>query len=454
MTKIKVGDVFVPGRLPQHTYVARNELALERHIQDYLDEKGDILTIAGPTKTGKSVLLRKVLTDPIWLEGANIGSAEDFWRGVGDKLGIFTEIGRSSNESHQVSGGIGASLGVPKVFTISADGKYAYTDTDGSTASVSRPIADVCSAALTAADRTVVIDDFHYIERPVQTAIVRSFKPLVFDDSTIIFISTSHRTKDVVSSERDMGSRARLIEVKLWSAQSLIKIAELGFALLNVKDPGGRIAERLAKSSFGSPHLMQRFCRELCKSNEIYENRAIAVNLQEPPSWPTFFSTMIEKVPKDWGHKLLAGPKVHGQPRLIWNLKDGRAVDHYGLILAAITSTGPKLALTRDELKVAMDELVAGAGPTNDRTTKVLKQMSEIASRRLTEPQASEEDIDQEAESSDHHDDVQPVLEYVDDDANSALYIADPLFAFYLAYNEHEAAVASESADISVRVGH
>lgn len=454
MTKIKVGDVFVPGRLPQHTYVARNELALERHIQDYLDEKGDILTIAGPTKTGKSVLLRKVLVDPIWLEGANISSAEDFWRGVGDKLGIFTEIGRSSSEAHQFTGGAGGSLGVPKVFTVSADGKYAYTSTDGSTASVSRPIADVCSAALTATDRTVVIDDFHYIERPIQTAIVRSLKPLVFDDSTIIFISTSHRTKDVVSSERDMGSRARLIEVKLWSVPSLIKIAELGFKLLNVKDPNGRIAETLAESSFGSPHLMQRFCRELCKANEIFEDRAIALNLEEPGSWPTFFSTMIEKVPKDWGNKLLAGPKVHGQPRLIWNLKNGRSVDHYGLILAAITSTGPQLALTREALKMAMDELLEGPGPTNDRTTKVLKQMSAIASRRLTEPQALEDEIDLETVSADHHDDVQPVLEYVDDDANSALYIADPLFAFYLAYNEHEASLNSESTDISVRVGH
>ena len=56
---LRVGHVFVAGGLPTLTYVSRNERGLEQKITDYIEERHRILSVSGPTKTGKTVLLRK-----------------------------------------------------------------------------------------------------------------------------------------------------------------------------------------------------------------------------------------------------------------------------------------------------------------------------------------------------------------------------------------------------------
>lgn len=54
----KVREVFVPGGRPAVTYVPRGERHLEDEIADYLDARHKVLSVSGPTKTGKTVLLK------------------------------------------------------------------------------------------------------------------------------------------------------------------------------------------------------------------------------------------------------------------------------------------------------------------------------------------------------------------------------------------------------------
>src|SRR5699024_4772702 len=89
---VKVSKVFVPGKLPDYTYNPRSDLHLESLLSDYVDEAGSILTVAGPTKTGKSVLLRRVAQEPAWVDGQGIESVDEMWRRIGDSIGIFTDI--------------------------------------------------------------------------------------------------------------------------------------------------------------------------------------------------------------------------------------------------------------------------------------------------------------------------------------------------------------------------
>jgi hypothetical protein len=58
MDIVRVSQVFVPGKLPAYTYNPRPELSLEQQLNDYVEEAGSILTVAGPTKTGKSRVLQ------------------------------------------------------------------------------------------------------------------------------------------------------------------------------------------------------------------------------------------------------------------------------------------------------------------------------------------------------------------------------------------------------------
>jgi predicted ATP-dependent Lon-type protease len=75
---MRVGEVFVPGGFPEVTYVPRDELQLEERVRDYLDERFKVLSLSGPTKSGKTVLVKRVVPNAIWVSGGEISSATDF----------------------------------------------------------------------------------------------------------------------------------------------------------------------------------------------------------------------------------------------------------------------------------------------------------------------------------------------------------------------------------------
>src|SRR5262245_55679013 len=81
MKPISVHDVFVPNGVPTYTYVDRSDLKLERRLRDALEVARMVVSISGPSKSGKSVLIHKVIEADllIKLTGASIHSAEDIW---------------------------------------------------------------------------------------------------------------------------------------------------------------------------------------------------------------------------------------------------------------------------------------------------------------------------------------------------------------------------------------
>ena len=75
-------DVFVAGATPRVTYNPRDERHLEREINQYLEQgPGRTLSVSGPTKSGKTVLVERQLPrdETIWMEGQDLQSVEVFW---------------------------------------------------------------------------------------------------------------------------------------------------------------------------------------------------------------------------------------------------------------------------------------------------------------------------------------------------------------------------------------
>jgi hypothetical protein len=109
---ITVGKVFVPGGRPSVTYNPRPELGLERQVEEYLDERHRVLSVSGPTKTGKTTLLRSMLSDRVWVSGGEIRSLAEFWANVADRLGLYSVVEAESSTSGtstlsaEISGGI------------------------------------------------------------------------------------------------------------------------------------------------------------------------------------------------------------------------------------------------------------------------------------------------------------------------------------------------------------
>ena len=112
----KVGEVFVPGGQPVITYNPRDDLHLEQKVQDYLEERHRILSLSGPTKCGKTVLLKRVVPpESIWISGGAVRTAKDFWASAADKLGLHDqeESAAEIEEGETTGAEGGASGGTP-----------------------------------------------------------------------------------------------------------------------------------------------------------------------------------------------------------------------------------------------------------------------------------------------------------------------------------------------------
>jgi hypothetical protein len=95
-------------------------------------------------------------------------------------------------------------------------------------------------------------------------------------------------------------------------------------------------------------------------------------------------------------------------------LKDGRTVDIYGLVLHGLAHIRPDLvSIEYEELRAAIREVSNGQIPQLQEIARVLKHMSTIAA------------TDQSST---------PVLDFEDEDKK--LHVTDPFFAFYLRWGE------------------
>lgn len=415
----RLNEVFVAGTMPSVTYVARTELRLEEQLREYLDDRGTILSVSGPTKTGKTTLLRNVAPAPraVWLSGGSLSSVSDLWNQVADHLeiphettsGWTSEIGTEKSLEGGLSGkGISATRSTSKTDTQTASGQSTFQ----------RGRINAAREAVRNKRPVIVIDDFHYLNQPVQLEIVRSLKDLVFDGLGAIFASVPHRAYDAVRVEKEMTGRVTHLGINTWSDPELVQIAIHGFEALGVLDRGG-LAGRLAAESFGSPHLMQSFCKRLCRENGVNEYMPDGRVLQSPDDWNSFFQSTAQDTSKSTFDLLASGPRQRTD-RIQRDLKDGRRLDIYGAILAAIAHTGPKLSIEYETLRSALRDILASELPQRHEITRVLDQMTAIAKEKI---------------------EGEPVVDY--DEQLSTLHISDPFFAFYLRWGRPRADTAS-----------
>ena len=93
-------EVFVAGGFPHHTYNPRDSLQLETKLADSLKNLCKLVVITGHTKTGKTVLARKIVPQDkaIWVDGGTASQEEEFWQIIVDGLGLAQEYQKQVTE--------------------------------------------------------------------------------------------------------------------------------------------------------------------------------------------------------------------------------------------------------------------------------------------------------------------------------------------------------------------
>lgn len=462
--QLTIEDVFTPGAFPKYNYHSRK--SAEEQFINWRKSRGSVLVVYGPSKTGKTVLLEKLIEDedPIWVDGGGITSVSVFWDRVTDALGGFTVVQRIVSSSESSGTAISGRAGIAGNGVGSEINSSQGTDI-GETMSVDRPTSSVVRDALKRIDRPLVIDDIHFVSAEVQKDIIKAVKPLVFGTGTddkrgrsVIMVSIGNRVQQVISSLPDMRGRIELLEMQYWNTSDLETIAIDGFERLGLSDPSRAVVKKLARNSFGSPQLMQQLCRAICRdeNNTIRDEGVGTVDINPPSKWEEFFRDQLMDEMGLWVDKLAEGPAVRGSARKERELQIGGRADGYKLTLLALSETGPLLTASKTQIEDAIQSICIPqeGGVRVGAPVSIMKNMSLIAATNLEEKippleklrQQREQGFDPYAQA-----DLQPVLEYVDRGPLSEMRITEPYFAFYLAWGV-DRIVNRISSDVEMEV--
>ncbi len=238
----------------------------------------------------------------------------------------------------------------------------------------------------------IVIDDFHYIADEPRREIVRNLKGAVFNGLKIILLSVTHRVFDAIKAEAELTGRFTAISLPHWTAEDLSQIPAKGFAELGTKCPDP-VVSYLCKESQDNPFLMQKFCWEICFDLGIeYKKLLGSHNIPADYDTNTMFRRLsVAGLPVY--QRLAAGPQSR-KVRTKRPLRTGGEADIYQAVLLALAESGPKAAVSYEELRDLLGGLLAAQMPQKHEITSALKHLSRI-SRDMGEGSAIDWDEDQ-----------------------------------------------------------
>ena len=382
---VRAVEVFTPNKLPAFTYVERSEHKFEPRLRDALSIPNMIISLSGPSKSGKTVLVTKVVgQNLIPVSGATVRSGDELWSKVLDWMDtpdqvVETEMRTDSIEGSATAGG---GIGLPLIAHGKAEGNIK-AGRQGATGAEKtfrrRGLAQVVKE-IAGSDFAVFVDDFHYIPKDAQRDIGKEIKEAAEAGVRIITASVPHRSDDVVRSNTELRGRVTNIDMTYWKETELQQIPYLGFRELNAEIAPETI-HRLTREAFGSPQLMQAICLNLCFELDIREARATDERVPTSPlvvgralertSTQTDFSSMTSV--------LHSGPRQRGTERKEFLFTDGSRGDVYRCVLLAMRADPPKLALQYGEMLSRTRTVCLDESPVGSSVSQALMQMDQLA---------------------------------------------------------------------------
>lgn len=390
-------DVFVPGAFPQHTYVERAAQNLESTVRDALSTPGQVVSLSGPSKSGKTVLVEKVVGRDllISISGASITYPEEVWERALD----WMDVPSGTSASRSVAGTLGAEVGVKAGGSIPlvAKGEASVTgkgeisgETTDEVFRERRGLTQVVKE-IANSEFVILIDDFHYMDRSVQIEVAKALKEAVRLGVKIVVAAVSHRGDDVVRANPELRGRVRSVDLGYWSQPELHKIADVGFKALNASVDDSAVL-RFTEESAGSPQLMQSLCLQACFVFQLRQRSETLFPLNITPSADTLRWIMQQTSASTDFRSLVdvldAGPRTRGTERKTYTFHDRTEGDVYRVVLRAIAADPPRLSFPYEELLRRTVQVCVGAAPVGSSVTGTCLHMSKLAQDKFPRDRA------------------------------------------------------------------
>lgn len=412
---MKAHDVFTPGDYPEYTYVERGQGELETQLELQLRRPGAIISLSGPSKSGKSVLVERVVgsDDLVSVYGGQVESVDNLWNEVLDSLGAPQTRESVSGETERMQTSANAGI---RAHIFSAGG--SVTEDESSTEETieiheRRGLDDVIKVNNKDSFK-LLIDDFHYITPEIQSEVGEAIKHASEAGLKICVALIPHRSDDLTQANPDLDGRALTLELDYWNKDDLMKIGTKGFNALNIDFPQEAI-ETFAEESIGSPQLMQQLCYNACgvKKIEVKKNKRRVVKMKQREMRQILRMTG-ESLDLSTVFDILNGEGISkGKERKTHHFINKSQGDVYEAILRGIASDPIQSSLSRSKLIDKIEKQCANEPPRTHSITQALERMDE----RIRESY--------------------PESEYIEwDDQRLELEIPDPYLIFYLRWSK------------------
>ena len=416
---MKATEVFIPGSFPEETYIERTDKNYEKELTDALSIDGIVVSISGPSKSGKTVLIEHVAgkDNLISISGAGIKTPNNLWDSVLDWMETPYEIQETSKHTEIIGAEVGVSGGTSVFGFAKAEanvkGKLDSESGTETRASKRRGGSAQVVKELANSDFIILVDDFHYIPRDIQEAVAREIKDVVRQKVKICAATVSHRGDDVMRANPELRGRLQTIDLPYWKTDDLKKIAITGLTKLgvNVKEVS---LNRLAIEAAGSPQLMQLICLQMCFVKNLRSKLQGPINMEitDQDLLATFEQTSSSTDFRSLFDILDCGPKLRGKERKIYLFNDGSSGDVYRCVLKAIAADPPMLSFDYDSLMARARAICVGDAPSGSSLSGSCGQMIKLAQEHFPNERAVDWDTEKEV-----------------------LDIPDPYLSFYLRWS-------------------
>lgn len=375
-----VNEVFTPGDFPSYTYVERDqedegELTNEAELSLQVNKQSYIVTVSGPSKSGKTVLVEKVVQDNeniidrfVTINGNQIQSGDDLWSEIAGALSAPSQTSSTKTEADEegVNASVGANVGPvnAKIGGDTRDSTSTETTQTLNHSGLNRVLRIVGD------DRVLIyIDDSHYIPQSKHKNIAENIKMGFEHDLNFCLAYIPYRSDDLTKANNDLIVRSQHIKLQEWDQEDLRKIADMGFATLNVSTPDF-VKKHFAREAIKSPYIMQALCYRFCMENGVVgkkeEPQDIAIDEE---GLKQILRREANKLDYSTAYDIISGA-ASGRSEKMFKFVDGSEGDRYITLLRGIAANPPESSFELDELKKRIRDQCDGEHPQTGNVTQ------------------------------------------------------------------------------------
>lgn len=356
--KVRVGDVFRSSGQPTVTYVERSAGRYERDLRSALDAAGQICLLTGASKTGKTTLYKRVLSETNYssliIRCDDTLSPTEFWKRGLEAINFEQIREKHKQVAGEVSLGskIGGKLGwdwlASALGEVSVSAIAKYSELELRERILSAPSPHHLIPALAKLPLRLVVEDFHYLPEATKATVFQQWKLFVDSEISVLILGTTHHAFDIAAANKDLVGRIRQIDVSQWSEDDLALIAEKGFRYLDI--PLSTRCQRLiASESVGLPIITQQCCEQLFIDRGLFDVEIASGDVEIDQS---NIRTAMHNVARSryqqletYYETIISGPR-----------KAARVYNTYELVLSCFGAEPVKFYLERREIETRLKE--------------------------------------------------------------------------------------------------